>query len=546
MKFWLAILSLCVACSGLGQLMDAGPIFAAAKRQHVVAGACPSTITVTTSKNWSDLAPQPTSADLVVVRNAATLTVDVSGDCCGIQLGIAGGGSGLLSIPPGSVLTCAGNVTLGEGASYGTLQFDTFADSTLKIGGDLVLTSGAWTTYAGAGTIEFNSAGDQTVGSLVYGRLVTSGGGIKSLGANTGANAGARITIIGVNTTLDATANNYQFTVSSAWTNNGTFNARAGGVIFGGASAQNLSGATTFNNFTSAGPALTLYSSITVNSNLAITAGKITTGANTLAMGSGGIITDYSSVRFVVGNLQKAFATGSGQSFAYRLGKAGGFAAPITLANLNVTVAGNILATTTSSDHADVTNSGIDPNLNVTRYWTLTAAGGLVASTCDVICGFSAGDIDPGATTANFVIRKLDGTWATTTTGTRTSTSTEATGLSSFGDFVVGEQLIDHYVVAATSPQTTGVNFGTTVTAKDILNVTTIYDSATTVTMSSSTSNAQYDADELGAFDNYIKALVSGSFTIITKDAVAEMVDLIATDDLARTGTRSSLVVNAP
>ena len=52
--------------------------------------------------------------------------------------------------------------------------------------------------------------------------------------------------------------------------------------------------------------------------------------------------------------------------------------------------------------------------------------------------------------------------------------------------FVVGQQLIDHYVVTAGAQQTAGTPFATTVEAQDVLNVTVAADSSTLVTMSSS------------------------------------------------------------
>src|ERR1043165_4035847 len=96
-----------------------------------------TTFTVTTSQNWSDFSPQPTSADAIVVRNGATLTVNIAnGQCASIQLGVSGSGDGSLTFLSGQVVTCSGNVTLGQGTTdFGTISMS--SGGTLQVGGAL-------------------------------------------------------------------------------------------------------------------------------------------------------------------------------------------------------------------------------------------------------------------------------------------------------------------------------------------------------------------------------------------------------------------------
>src|SRR5206468_9829742 len=133
------------------------------------------------------------------------------------------------------------------------------------------------------------------------------------------------------------------------------------------AGVQTLNGATTFNNLTNSNGGLTLNASITVNSNLTLTAGKIASGGNVLALGPNGTISNASSARYIIGTLQKAFNTGSGQSFTFHIGESFLNYTPIVVAALNVTTGGNLTANTTASEQPGISTSGIDPNRDANR-----------------------------------------------------------------------------------------------------------------------------------------------------------------------------------
>jgi List-Bact-rpt repeat protein/flagellar hook capping protein FlgD len=145
------------------------------------------------------------------------------------------------------------------------------------------------------------------------------------------------------------------------------------------------------------------------------------------------------STGYVVGNLRERFNPSGGQaSRTLDMGDAGVYA-PVAIAAHGVGAAFDLLGTTTTPDHPNVAGSGLNVSKTVNRYWTLTPTGTPALSSYDATFGFGASDVDPGASTASFYVREYDGTWHLTTTGARTATSTQATGLAAFGDFAVGE-----------------------------------------------------------------------------------------------------------
>ena len=260
---------------------------------------------------------------------------------------------------------------------------------------------------------------------------------------------------------LPATVNNLTITnasgvtLSASTTVNGTLAFTSGNItvgantlamggsstaLFSGGAAQVTTGLpATVNNLTiNNASGVTLSASTTVTNTLTFTAGKITTGANTLGLGASATVSGAGSSAYVIGNLNKPFSTGSGQSFTFPVGSSSTYA-PVSLANLNVGTAGSLTASSTGSEQPNIATSGIDFSKDVNRYWTLTAGGGLVASAYDATLNYVAGDIDGGATPANFIVQKYNAGWTTPTTSAANGTSATATGLSAFGDFAVGE-----------------------------------------------------------------------------------------------------------
>jgi len=102
----------------------------------------------------------------------------------------------------------------------------------------------------------------------------------------------------------------------------------------------------------------------------------------------------------------------------------------------------------------------IDKDKSVNAYWILTN-GGVTFTTYNSTFNFTAGLIDGGANTANFIVGKKDsGIWAYPTVGTKTATSTQVTGMSSMSEFSVGEAATPNVSVAV-SPSSVAEDGGT-------------------------------------------------------------------------------------
>jgi hypothetical protein len=356
---------------------------------------------------------------------------------------------GTLTIADGATLKIGGtSPTSFDATSFGatsTVQYTgtgQTVNSTPSYGHVTIAASGATTISSTAYTI----AGDLTVtsGTITAGNatvLNIAGNYTQSGGTFTG----------GTGTTFNVTGN---FSLSSGtyapssgaathsiggnWTmSGGTFTNTNTTVRFNGTGTQTVSSSGAFNSVTinKASGTLSLSTNMTVNSTLTLTGGNIVTNSLSVIIPSTGSIARTSG--HIVGNLQKNIATGTPAS-TFEIGDASSYT-PVALTFASVTVTGNLTASTSSGDNADILNSGINPNKSVNRSWTLTNSG-VTFTTYTATFTFVAGDIDAGAASGNFNVSKLtSGTWSVQTIGTRTATTTEASGIAAFGQFQIGE-----------------------------------------------------------------------------------------------------------
>ncbi len=331
----------------------------------------------------------------------------------------------------------------------GTLRLN---GSAVAIAGDIGLSG---SLVAGTSTITLDGSAGQTVGGpsamTVYALVVDDPGGV-DLAAN--------LTVSNV-LALSAgplTVGPYTLTISNPIA--GTIENLVAGatsriVVNGTAAAIVLPDtidqldALTVNNVSG----LTLDGDLDVLSTLTLSNGPITTGPSVIAIPAGGSVVRTSGR--VNGNLQRYVAAGVGTTVTFQIGDATRYA-PVTVAFGTVASAGDLTARTTTGDHPDIVDAGIAPALSVNRYWTLTD-GGTGFDTYDATFTFVAGDIDAGATPADFIVAKQDGTtWTLPAVGTRTALSTQAVGMTSFSDFQIGEPTAD-LAVSVTDGLTTVV-----------------------------------------------------------------------------------------
>jgi hypothetical protein len=288
--------------------------------------------------------------------------------------------------------------------------------------------SGGWVVTGN--TVNFNGTGAQTVPAFDYNNLTISGA--RAANSVTLANGGT-VGVLGT------------FTPSATFTS-GAYVVTNNTVEYKGASAQTLA------PFSYAGLRINNASGVTLSGGNATATGVLTLTAGLLTTGSTSMITTGTCATsvsrpggtpgHVVGLLQKAIPAGA-SNCTFEVGTSAAAYTPINTSYTGVTSAGNVLGSVTAGDHPNVSGSGVDGTRSVNRYWTLTTptTGALpVGGTYSATFNFLAGDLDAGAATGSFVVvRYFGGTWSSTTTGARTGTSTQATGLAAYGDFEVGE-----------------------------------------------------------------------------------------------------------
>ena len=232
-----------------------------------------------------------------------------------------------------------------------------------------------------------------------------------------------------------------------------------------------------FNNLTvnKSSGTTTLLNNASVNGILNFIAGNINTGNNQLTQSATGTVSGAAqNTGWVFGNLRKNISTGA-TTKAYEIGDNSNYT-PLTLVFSNVSSAGDLVAFTTPGDHPAISTSTINQAKSVNRYWTLTNSG-IAFTNFAATLNFKAADIDAGASASAFKIGAYNGSvWSVPTVTATNATNTTATGITTFGDFAIGEvcnagtsisYTLSPYCTTAGTPTvtltgTTGGNFSST------------------------------------------------------------------------------------
>ena len=401
--------------------------------------------TIRTSNNWTYSAGTVDPAASTVVFAGGTVSsagmsfanVTTNGGTTTLGTAMAVGGD--LSVTAGTFTTSASGYGLAVGGNLtvnGTLRENA---SAIAIKGNI---TNSGTIVPGTSTVTLNGASGQTIGGSVatpcFNLVVADPLGV-TLNANltvTGTltltsgqlNLAARL--LTISNPIAGTTTNLVAGPASSMTVTG-----AGAGIVMPSSVSQLLGLTLSN-----ASGLSLQVDLTVGGTLTLTSAPLDAGVNTVVIAPGGTVVRTGGR--VVGNLRKHIAAGSAIGLTFEVGDATRYT-PAAVVFGTVTTPGELTVRTTPGDHPDIANSGLAVARTVNRFWTLTNSG-IVFDTYDPTFTFVAGDIDLGANPATFIVANLDALiWTRPSVGTRSALSTQATGITTFGDFAVGEPTAD-------------------------------------------------------------------------------------------------------
>jgi fibronectin-binding autotransporter adhesin len=172
-----------------------------------------------------------------------------------------------LNLSGGGTKTASGNITTTDISNTATFNLGA---NTLTVSGDF---TGAGTNTMGAGTVDYNGAGNQIVAQGAYGTVNFLGGGTKT--------AGGSITATTVNNAVDFALATNTLNISGALAGAGTYDFTTGTVNYTGAGAQTLL-SQTYGNLGLSGAGTKTYAGTISTGNLTNTGATFDAGVSIL------------------------------------------------------------------------------------------------------------------------------------------------------------------------------------------------------------------------------------------------------------------------
>ncbi len=352
-----------------------------------------------------------------------------------------------------TVSTSVSRTVTGTFALTGLGNFIVNTTNTLNFANGSTITRTAGQLNLSSGTVTIGSSATDVVNLTINGDITSSnefiGGalnpgkyGVLTIAAGktyTLTNSSKAVNSLVLNGNLVDGGAGAILTVRGNVTGAGTHSGTGKILLSGNTTSSSISAATFGNLDLNDSDGFSLSGSPSVNGTLSLTAGIVSTSTNTLTINAAGSVTKTAG--WVNGKLKK-FIPSAATTATFEIGDATNYA-PVTTAFTGTIseATGSIIATTTGSEHPQIASSGMYSNKTVNRFWTLTNDNAITGLTSyDPTFTFVSGDVDAAATTTNFVVRNYNSSaWNSPTTGTKTTISTQATGLTAFGDFAIGE-----------------------------------------------------------------------------------------------------------
>ncbi|MEI2748946.1 MAG: LamG domain-containing protein [Ferruginibacter sp.] len=311
------------------------------------------------------------------------------------------------------------NITIRNGHNVTVTASVTIDQTVVDAGGTLTVSAGTLTINNGSGS-------DLTInGSFVWAAETAS----LTVNAQASVDGGTPLNYTG-----------------AVLTNRGDINLE---VTFNSSGAQTLNG-TTLNSTSifiinmNNPNGLTLNGGSTQVSGLNFISGNITTGASSVVLNQGAVVTGASAANgYVIGSVYRSFELGT-STLEFPVGNSTAYA-PVSVTLNGVGGLADVSVRNIGTEHPQISSSEVLSSNSVNTYWDFDQNGGVYTS-ADVTFNWDPVLVDGGANTSNFRVGQYysdASQWSVLPSSNQQPTSISTTGITSFTDmsYAVGETI---------------------------------------------------------------------------------------------------------